>query len=102
LYHRSANVADFSKISAQRSRPRRPDRTALKESEVNFGEINRRESQVDFGEINRPSLIFPKSVLNAPDHADQIEPRSKHPRLISEKSTDVKARLISEKSTDSR
>ncbi|MFM8216361.1 MAG: hypothetical protein ACKN82_17225, partial [Pirellula sp.] len=53
LYHRSANVADFSKISAQRLRPRRPDRTALKASEVDFGEINRREIQVDFGEINR-------------------------------------------------
>jgi hypothetical protein len=65
LYHRSANVADFSKISAQRLRPRRPDRAALKASAVDFGEINQRESQVDFGEINRQSLIFPKSVHNA-------------------------------------
>jgi hypothetical protein len=65
LYHRSANVADFSKISAQRSRPRGLDRAALKASAVDFGEINQRESQVDFGEINRQSLIFPKSVHNA-------------------------------------
>jgi hypothetical protein len=35
------------------------------------------------------SLIFPKSVPNAPDHADQIKPPSNGPQLISQKSPNV-------------